>query len=123
MLARERKPEQTVITNLRIKEALRRQLEREADEHQISLNKEIINRLEDSLEAGAKLELRDIANDMMTNWMRFGKRYLILGLEEDILTAIEDGDLEAARSLVRALRREQEGEARRRAAKTAEKDD
>ena len=33
MLARERKPEKLVITNLQIRESLRRALEREAEQH------------------------------------------------------------------------------------------
>jgi hypothetical protein len=122
MPARERKPEELVITNLRIRESLRRALEREAEQHQISLNKEIINRLEDSLEVGDKLKLSDIANDMTMNWMRFGDRFLALELEEGIKQAIKNGDLDAARSQLLALEKTQEG-ARRRSAKVAEKGD
>ena len=92
MLARERKPEELVITNLRIRESLRRALEREAEQHQVSLNKEIINRLEDSLEAGDKLELRAIRADMETIWMRYSEWFSAHELEEGILTALEQRD-------------------------------
>jgi hypothetical protein len=119
MLARERKPEELVITNLRIRESLRRALEREAEQHQVSLNKEIINRLEDSVEAGDKLNLSRIAYEMMMNWLRFADRFLALELEEGIKEAIKNGDLDAARSQLLALEKTHEG-ARRRAAKAAE---
>jgi hypothetical protein len=120
MPARERKPEELVITNLRLRESLRRALEREAEQHQVSLNKEIINRLEDSLEAGDKLKLSVIAYDMMMAWLRFGDRFLALELEGGIKQAIKNGDLDAARSQLLALEKTQEG-ARRQIAKAAEK--
>jgi hypothetical protein len=112
-----RKLSETVVTNVRIKESLRRALEREAEQHQLSLNKEIINRLEDSLEAGDKLELSWIRADMEINWLRFGERFLALELEEGILTAIEEGDWETARKRVYALRKSQEAAARQRTAR------
>jgi hypothetical protein len=117
MLARDRKPEATVITNLRIKESLRQALEREAEQHQISLNKEIINRLEDSLEADARLKFIDLAQELERGWLRFGNRFLMLELEEGIKQAIRDGDLDAARIGLRALEKTQEIAARRQTTK------
>jgi hypothetical protein len=43
-----RKPTDTVQLNLRFSEALRRRLEKEADRHGLSMNAEIIDRLEKS---------------------------------------------------------------------------
>jgi hypothetical protein len=117
MLARDRKPESTVITNLRIKESLRQALEHEAEQHQISLNKEIINRLEDSLEADARLKFIDLAQELERGWLRFGNRFLMLELEEGIKQAIRDGDLDAARIGLRALEKTQEIAARRQTTK------
>ena len=117
MLARERKPEELVITNLRIRESLRRALEREAEQHQLSLNKEIINRLEDSLEAGARLEFSTIHADMETAWLRYSEWFTAHELEEGILTALEQRDFELARQRAIALRKTQEAAARRRTAK------
>lgn len=121
MLAREpeRDPAELVLTQLRIRESLRAVLEHEAKKNQTSLNKEIVRRLEESLEAGARLDLSSIRDDMLTNWLRFEGRFLELELEEGILTAIESGDLEAARSQVGLLRRKQTEARRRRGAITA----
>jgi hypothetical protein len=126
MLARDRKPEETVVTNLRIRESLRRELERAAEQHRLSLNKEIINRLEDSLEASTRQStienISSVANDLLVNWLRFGDRFLALEFEEGIKQAIRNGDLDAARSQLHALEKTLEG-TRRRAAKAVEKDD
>jgi hypothetical protein len=117
MLARDRKPEATVVTNLRIRKELHRILEREAEQHQLSLNKEMINRLEDTLEAGDKLRLSGISADMETVWLRFSERFLERELEEGILTALEQNDFETAKRRAIALRKAQEEAARRRTAK------
>jgi hypothetical protein len=99
-----RNPAETVVTNLRIKEALRRALEREAEKHQVSLNKEMVWRLEKSFDDADKLTLHQIVQDLQINWLRFNERFLELEIEEGILTAIDQGDLEAARMAVNALR-------------------
>jgi len=46
-----RKPSETVQLKLRFAESLRRQLEREANRHDVSMNSEIIRRLAESLKA------------------------------------------------------------------------
>jgi hypothetical protein len=112
----ERDPAELVLTQLRIRESLRAVLEHEAKKNQISLNREIVRRLEESIEAGARLDLSSIRDDMMTAWLRFRDRFLGLELEEEILRAIEAGDLEAARSQVGLLRRKQTEAHRRKAA-------
>jgi hypothetical protein len=83
-----RKPAETVQVNLRIKEGMRRQLEREAHAHRVSLNKEMLLRLEESFEKTAKRELDGIASDMAAVWARYGKRFLLLGLEDDLAKAL-----------------------------------
>ena len=112
-----RDPAETVLTQLRIRELLRRVLEQEAKKNAVSLNREIVRRLEESIERAAKLDLGAIRDDMMTAWLRFGSRFLQLELEEGTIAAIENGDFEAARSHIMMLRKNQEAEARRKAAK------
>jgi hypothetical protein len=114
-----RNPDEFVVTNLRLRESVRAALETEAKRNGTSLNREMVRRLEDSMEAGAKLQLSTIASDLTVNWLRFGERFLALELEEGMLKAIEDGDLASARAQVFALRQRQEAAARQRTAKTA----
>jgi hypothetical protein len=79
-----RKPVDPVQVNLRIKEGLRRQLEREALKHRVSLNKEMQMRLEDSFTREGVRGLDDIAADMAATWSRYSERLLLLGLEDDL---------------------------------------
>jgi hypothetical protein len=59
-----RKPNETVQLKLRFTEALRRQLEREASRHDVSMNSEIIRRLDESLKADQSEEsLRKLVLD------------------------------------------------------------
>ena len=53
------------------------------------------------------MDLSVIRDEMMTIWLRVKDRFLALELEEGILAAIEQGDLEAARAGVRLLRKKQ----------------
>jgi hypothetical protein len=85
---RERKPTDTVITNLRIKESLRLALEREADKNGVSLNREMSRRLEKSIEGEDNLalnvvgdRLHAICNDMEMKWLRYRERFLERELE------------------------------------------
>jgi hypothetical protein len=112
-----RKPTETIVTNLRLKEALRRTLAREAEKNQISLNAEMVRRLESSLEAEDKLELFALRQSMEAAWVRFEKRFLTLELEQAILGALERREFETARDLAIALRRNQEATARKQAAR------
>jgi hypothetical protein len=73
---------------LRIRESLRRRLEREAQRHHFTLNNEIRIRLEDSLNRDAVRVLDDVANDMQINWARYSNRYMLLSLEDQLATAL-----------------------------------
>jgi hypothetical protein len=108
---------ETVLTQLRIRESLRSVLEQEAKKNAVSLNREIVRRLEESIEHAAKLDLSAIRDDMMTAWLRFGDRFLARELEEGTIAAIEKGDYEAARSHIMMLGRLDKVSARRKAAK------
>jgi len=83
-----RKPAETVQVNLRMKESFRRRLEAEARTHRVSLNKEMMLRLEDSFEKTARRSLDSIAADMEIAWARYGERFLLLGLEESLAKAL-----------------------------------
>jgi HicB family len=83
-----RRPNETVQINLRLKESLRRKLEREALKHGISLNIEMRVRLEDSFKAQAMHNLEDVANDLKINWRRWAQRFLLLELQEDLAEAM-----------------------------------
>jgi hypothetical protein len=110
-----RKPHTTVQVNLRLKESLRRELEREADKHQTSLNNEMRLRLEDSLEQAAKHDLFEIAGDIKRGWERFGERFLRLRLEDDLVAAMaKSTDPEVAKAAEVLILTEQ-GLSRRRA--------
>lgn len=115
-----RAPTETIVTNLRIKELLRRALAYEAEKNQVSLNAEMARRLDASLEAGEKLELTALRNSMEAAWARFEQRHLALELEQTILSALERRDYETARTYAIALRRAQETAARQRATKMAD---
>jgi hypothetical protein len=112
-----RNPNITVQVNLRIKESLRRDLEREADKHQTSLNNEMRLRLEDSLKRAAQFDLVETVGEMNRAWERFGERFLRLRLENDLIEAMaKSTDPEVAKAAEvlqlteRGLRRRRERE-------------
>ena len=93
-----RKPTETVQVNLRMKESLRRKLEREASKHFVSLNKEMTMRIEDSFEKAARGTFESLAADMEVNWLRFSERFLLLDLQEQLAAALaKTRDPEAAK--------------------------
>lgn len=59
-----RKPSDIVHTNLRIREHLRSKLETAARKRSVSLNTEMLHRLEQSFNQGAEMTLEEIAADM-----------------------------------------------------------
>src|SRR5262245_16114572 len=68
-----RHPDQTVGINLRIRESLRRKIERAAEQRRLSLNSEIKFRLEDSFERkDIARSLSDLIDDLQINWARYG---------------------------------------------------
>jgi hypothetical protein len=62
-----RKPSETVQVNLRMKEAMRRRLAQAAANRGISLNAEMMRRLEDSFDQESNRSLDQIAHDMRTS--------------------------------------------------------
>jgi hypothetical protein len=110
-----RKPHTTVQINLRVKESLRRKLEREADKHQTSLNNEMRLRLEDSFNAPAAHDLYEIAGEIRRAWNPWGERQLRKRLEDDLIEAMaKSTDPEVAKAAEVLILTEQ-GLSRRRA--------
>jgi len=114
-----RKSAETVITNLRLKESLRAALEHEAKKNDVSLSREMVKRLEQSLESGAKIdlnairdELGSIQNDMQLTWLRYAQRFLALELEQEIIPALMRRDFETAYTCAIALKKKQAAAAR-----------
>ncbi len=67
-------PHDIVAPNLRIREALRQRLEREARAHQTSINQEMNRRLEASFKAGAMRTIEDVAAEISQAWRRHRKQ-------------------------------------------------
>jgi hypothetical protein len=81
------------VIHIRIRDELRRKLEREAFKHHFSLNNEIRIRLEDSFTRGDALRtVDDAAMDMQVCWARFSARFLRLELEERLAEEIARGE-------------------------------
>jgi hypothetical protein len=107
-------PSDRVITNLILRKALRDRLQTEADAHQNSLSREMVSRLEQSLELGPKKSLADLTASLNETWdnllstlLLFKGRVLMREHTESVLAAVEAGDLEAARTHLMMLRRMQ----------------
>lgn len=81
-----RKPVDIAHINLRIRESLRRQIEREAKKNRTSLNSEIRLRLEYSLEQADRRDLETITADMKITWAHFRRLFLLL--EEKLAQAL-----------------------------------
>lgn len=81
------------VIHIRIRDELRRKLEREAKKHGFPLNNEIRIRLEDSFARGdARRTIDDAAMDMQICWERYSARFLRLDLEEQLAEAIVRSD-------------------------------
>ena len=92
-----RKPNETVQVNLRIKEELRRKLERSAKEHEVSFNQEVRKRLADSLEQKPRQSLESLAanlerkaRDIELGWRRLEEEVYRLGKLHDRVRNLED---------------------------------
>jgi len=78
-----RKSSDIVQFKLRIREELRRRLERAADTHDVSINHEMASRLERSFDHDTARTLEMIARDIEINWALFGERFLRLHFEAE----------------------------------------
>lgn len=94
-----------VDIKIRLREPLRAKIEAAAKRNVVSMNAEMVRRLEHTFEKQTLGNLQDIAEDMKLVWEKYGNRFLKLELADEILTAIESGDLEAARRAARVYRK------------------
>jgi predicted nucleic acid-binding Zn-ribbon protein len=106
-----RKPTDIVQPNLRIRESLRRQLEREAKKHGVSLNQEMTHRLMRSFEEDAKRTIDIIASDLAAIHDRVSKanhKANMLGDltrdTETLLRQIDAGNSEAIKKAAEKVR-------------------
>jgi hypothetical protein len=65
-----RKPSDDVQVGLRIKERMRQRLIREAEKNQVSINREINDRIEQSFEAGAMRSIDDVAANLVNAYRK-----------------------------------------------------
>ncbi len=84
-----RKATQVVHVSLRMREALRRKLEAEASRKLISLNNEIINRLELTFDAESKLKLSEIGEDIAFHWNAWKRSLRERDQQADLILAAE----------------------------------
>jgi hypothetical protein len=84
-----RHPNDIVQIGLRLRESLRRKLEREADNHRISLNAEIVLRLQDSFEErDARRSLHSIVTQMDRAWSQYEHYLAASRLEDELFEAL-----------------------------------
>jgi hypothetical protein len=84
-----RKPTDIAHVNLRIREPLRRELEREAKAHQVSLNYEITSRLQHTCEQRHLLTLHQVTENAGRMLLPLIERGHELNLQGDLVRAIE----------------------------------
>jgi hypothetical protein len=83
-----RQPHEIANINLRIRETLRRKIQRAAEQHHFSLNNEIRIRLEDSLTRDATYTLDDMISDLRIKWARQGERDKALEFGDQLAAAV-----------------------------------
>jgi hypothetical protein len=84
-----RKPTDVIQFSLRIRETLRLRLEKAAKKRAVTINYEITDRLQRSLDAETLFGLDRIAEDMRIIWARYGKVFLKLDVQRDLISAVE----------------------------------
>jgi hypothetical protein len=84
-----RKPSDIVSPNLRIREDLRRRLEKAAAENGVSINREMINRLGMSFDRESLFTLGRITQDQEQFWARYGAALFDLELQGDLIRDAE----------------------------------
>jgi hypothetical protein len=84
-----RKPTETVKVNLRLKEAVRRRLEREAKKRGVSLNYEMTSRIEQTFNIQGLRDQETITADMQVAYARFVQPFHDLATQGDLRRAAE----------------------------------
>jgi hypothetical protein len=84
-----RKPTDVVQVNLRLRERLRRKLEQAARKRQVSLNYEMMWRLEQSFEQISARSIDDIARDLEVSYLRHQQPFHYLATQNGLRDAAE----------------------------------
>ena len=84
-----RKPMEMVQVNLRIREKLRRRLEREAKKRGVSLNYEMTSRIEQGFDREAHRTIDVIASNIKSVWERFAREGKERSRQADLVNAVE----------------------------------
>ncbi len=82
-----RKPSDTAQLKLRIREDLRRRLERAARKRAVSLNFEMTDRLKESFDREAQRTIDAVGSDIAGHWARFGGAWHELNKQGDLVRA------------------------------------
>ena len=85
-----RKPQDIVIYSLRIRESLRRKLEREAQRRHTSINNEIRERLERSFLERAEFDLPATVESLKISWAPIVRRLGLAELEDQLAYALTE---------------------------------
>lgn len=83
-----RQPHEFAQLSLRLREPLRRKLERAAAAHHFTLNNEIRIRIEDSFARDAAYALDDLIGDLRIKWARQGERDKALEFGDQLAAAV-----------------------------------
>jgi hypothetical protein len=84
-----RKLTDVVQVNLRLREKLRRQLEKAAARRQVSLNYEMTSRIQETFDRKSLFDLDTVAGDMSIAWGRYSALFHTLNLQGDLMRAAE----------------------------------
>ena len=84
-----RKPDALLDYKLRIREDLRRRIEKAAERNHVSLNGEMVNRLRSSFEQEALLTIYGVSEDLGNAWARHAEMFHALNKQGDLIHAAE----------------------------------
>ena len=84
-----RKPSEIIQVNLRMRERLRQRLEKQAKRHGVSLNYEMLSRIEQTFETENLRTLESIVEDQKNVWARYGETIHKLEMQGDLLRAVK----------------------------------
>jgi hypothetical protein len=99
-----RKLTDVVQINLRIREKMRRQLEKAAAKRQVSLNYEMVSRIQETFDGKSLFDLDMVTEEMKNAWARYAEPFHALNLQGNLLRATEVliGEVEKTDAIERA---------------------
>jgi hypothetical protein len=85
-----RKPSDILQYKLRIRESLRRRIEKTAEKNKVSANQEMVNRLERSFDQEHLSDIDSVAVGLKESWFRVERLFDRLALLSDLLQAASE---------------------------------